>query len=190
MWVTELRTDGMRHAYGAACMGCQSACAIHRPNGTCARNVPSRIARRILLISVPYGHALVWRNHGTPCKSATCFFMTLQSWSVIRKRDTLLFSCHRGAEQAGGTAARGGGGDGGRRGRRQARCRRSGDGRYSDRAGRRQTAPHTDAAPRRNPPEPEMCRSEAEGRFGEAEPEGCASICGRGRSQTPSATGG
>ena len=41
---------------------------------------------------------------------------------------------------------------------------------------RRQTAPHADAAPRRNLPEPEMCRSEVEGRFGEAEPEGCASI--------------
>ena len=169
----------------------------------------------------------------------------------------------RGA--AGGAAARGGGGDGGRRGRRQARCRRSGDGRYSDRAGRRQTAPHADAAPRRNPrsrkcagakrrvaaseakrpkgPQGTACadptatpwlsadrmcwagdaaafsrtrlgRRDAwrwtrprsaiwrlprnapkkaklsEGRFGEAEPEGCASIRGRGRSQAPSATGG
>ena len=35
------------HSYGAvcdACAGCQSACAVHRPNGTRARNVPSRIA--------------------------------------------------------------------------------------------------------------------------------------------------
>ena len=35
------------HSYGAvcdACAGCQSACAAHRPNGTRARNVPSRIA--------------------------------------------------------------------------------------------------------------------------------------------------
>ena len=103
-----------------------------------------------------------------PCKA--------QSWNTMQKCAPLFFQCHRGAERAGGAAARGGGGDGGRRGRRQARCRRSGDGRYSDRAGRRQTAPHPDAAPRRNPPEPEMCRSEAEGRFGEAEPEGCASI--------------
>ena len=86
-----------------------------------------------------------------------------------------LSPCHGSAERAGGAAARGGGGDGGRRGRRQARCRRSGDGRYSDRAGRRQTAPHADAAPRRNPPEPEMCRSEAEGSRERSEaPEGAA----------------
>ena len=35
------------HSYGAvcdACARCQSACAAHRPNGTRARNVPSRIA--------------------------------------------------------------------------------------------------------------------------------------------------
>ena len=40
----------------------------------------------------------------------------------------------------------------------------------------------------------EKCTGEmhsiSEGRFGEAEPEGCASICGRGRSQAPTATGG
>ena len=70
-----------------------------------------------------------------------------------------LSPCHGSAERAGGAAARGGGGDGGRRGRRQARCRRSGDGRYSDRAGRRQTAPHPHAAPRRNPPEPAVRRT-------------------------------
>ena len=47
--------------------------------------------------------------------------------------------------------------------------------RESDRAGRRQTAPHADAAPRRNPPEPEMCRSEAEGSRERSEaPEGAA----------------
>ena len=35
------------HSYGAvcdACAGCQSACAVHRPNGTRARNAPFRIA--------------------------------------------------------------------------------------------------------------------------------------------------
>ena len=88
----------------------------------------------------------------------------LSSWEASCKCDDLpcdthLFSSHRGAERAGGATARGGGGDGGRRGRRQARCRRSGDGRYSDRAGRRQTAPHADAAPRRNPPEPAVRRT-------------------------------
>ena len=98
------------------------------------------------------------------------------SWNALCKCNNSPHPCQGSVERAGGAATRGGGGDGGRRGRRQARCRRSGDGRYSDRAGRRQTAPHADAAPRRNPPEPEMCRSEAEGRFGVAEPEGCASI--------------
>ncbi len=94
--------------------------------------------------------------------------------------------CHGSAERAGGAAARGGGGDGGRRGRRQARCRRSGDGRYSDRAGRRQTAPHADAAPRRNPPEPEMRRSEAEGSRERSEaPEGAA----RRRVRRPESSG-
>ena len=46
-----MRTGGMScaflHSYGAvcdACAGCQSACAVHRPNGTRARNVPFRIA--------------------------------------------------------------------------------------------------------------------------------------------------
>ena len=130
------------------------------------------------MISVPYGHALVWCNRGSPCEctahfspkcihevtvvNTTCF--PAPSWSIMRKCDGLqcdihLFWCHGGAERAGGAAARGGGGDGGRRGRRQARCRRSGDGRYSDRAGRRQAAPHTDAAPRRNPPEPAVRRT-------------------------------
>ena len=35
------------HSYGAvcdACVWCQSACAVHRPNGTRARNAPFRIA--------------------------------------------------------------------------------------------------------------------------------------------------
>ena len=246
------------HSYGAvcdACAGCQSACAVHRPNGTRARNVPSRIApaplrnrqiafgcgrfpvRRISHRCVPLrgrwaarlararggfrrastpplrirlhprgaihpplrrawlgrdaslrqshpsrrrlaprgvGFALApWQARLAPCAlSALVRFcgarsapLTVSKVSALARNCAesspfTLSPCHGSAERAGGAAARGGGGDGGRRGRRQARCRRSGDGRYSDRAGRRQTAPHADAAPRRNPPEPAVRRTD------------------------------
>ena len=148
--------------------------------------VPRRASASALVAHVRFCGArsarlTVSKVSALPLNCAENCFALAYLWSAMRRCDTLQWDTapspvpwSRGAAR--GAATRGGGGDGGRRGRRQARCRRSGDGRYSDRAGRRQTAPHADAALRRNPPEPEMCRSEAEGRFGEAEPEGCASI--------------
>ena len=88
--------------------------------------------------------------YGAACAIVTPFFPGESMESIVHMRQFSL-PVPKVSGAAGGTAARGGGGDGGRRGRRQARCRRSGEGRYSDRAGRRQTAPHADAAPRRNP---------------------------------------
>ncbi len=110
------------------------------------------IARRIALAFISWicsiRAILIGRNKGLSCTNVALFPVDPSS-------------CQGRAERVGGAATRGGGGDGGRRGRRQARCRRSGEGRYSDRAGRRQPAPHADAAPRRNPPEPAVRRSDS-----------------------------